>query len=327
MKITTHLLQEWGACDEGLWMFEDEFPEGADIFEVFKACYENGRDDYLHWIREMFYCHGLVDREYIELSGRALIALFNGTMQKHTVIGDFSDHATTGAEGLSAAFGYESHSATTGDSAHSVASGIKSNSITAGYGADSVTCANKSNSVTAGNESCSTTIGLNSHSVTAGNRSRSSTTGCFSNSATTGDSAASATMGDKSCSLAAGALSSSVTTGKCAHSATTGNFSESTTIGDEAHSISAGNHVNVSAIGENSVVMSAGLANRIKMGEGGCAAVAYYDENGKRRIAVAYVGEDGIEANVAYRVNTDGKFIKIDIVLENEKEINKEKIQ
>ena len=34
------------------------------------------------------------------------------------------------------------------------------------------------------------------------------------------------------------------------------------------------------------------------------------DENGRKRTTIGYVGEDGIEANVAYRLNENGKLVK-----------------
>ena len=55
----------------------------------------------------------------------------------------------------------------------------------------------------------------------------------------------------------------------------------------------------------------AGSVERIVLGENGCASVPWYD--GKRtRIAVAYVGENGIEANTPYYVNDEGQFVKVE---------------
>ena len=45
-------------------------------------------------------------------------------------------------------------------------------------------------------------------------------------------------------------------------------------------------------------------------GDGGILSIRWWDGNGNRhRIAVGYVGEDGIEANKPYRVDNHGKFI------------------
>ncbi|EGL8528273.1 hypothetical protein IRL25_004925 [Salmonella enterica] len=46
------------------------------------------------------------------------------------------------------------------------------------------------------------------------------------------------------------------------------------------------------------------------LGENGCASVPWHD--GERiRIAVAYVGENGIEANTPYCVNDEGQFTRL----------------
>jgi hypothetical protein len=47
-------------------------------------------------------------------------------------------------------------------------------------------------------------------------------------------------------------------------------------------------------------------------GENGCLVIAYWDEtNNRPRVAVGYVGERGIEAHVVYRVDGDGKFVRV----------------
>lgn len=44
---------------------------------------------------------------------------------------------------------------------------------------------------------------------------------------------------------------------------------------------------------------------------GGLLSIAWWDKDARRqRIMVAYVGEDGIEPNVAYKLDVNGKFIK-----------------
>ncbi|HGN8756710.1 TPA: hypothetical protein ACK1ZA_003719 [Enterobacter asburiae] len=74
---------------------------------------------------------------------------------------------------------------------------------------------------------------------------------------------------------------------------------------------SSGNYARITASGKGSVVACAGSIERIVLGEGGCASVPWHD--GKRtRIAVAYVGENGIEANTPYYVNDEGLFVKVE---------------
>ena len=55
----------------------------------------------------------------------------------------------------------------------------------------------------------------------------------------------------------------------------------------------------------------AGSVERIVLGEGGCASVPWHDGE-RTRFAVAYVGENGIEANTPYYVNDEGQFVKVE---------------
>ncbi|MFZ5104234.1 hypothetical protein ACOY5O_22255, partial [Enterobacter roggenkampii] len=74
---------------------------------------------------------------------------------------------------------------------------------------------------------------------------------------------------------------------------------------------SSGYNAQITASGKGSVVACAGSIERIVLGEGGCASVPWYDGS-RTRIAVAYVGENGIEANTPYYVNDEGQFVKVE---------------
>ncbi|EBN8660830.1 hypothetical protein D1X02_12280 [Salmonella enterica] len=81
--------------------------------------------------------------------------------------------------------------------------------------------------------------------------------------------------------------------------------------GNDAQIGSSGNDAQITATGNGSVVACAGSVERIVLGENGCASVPWHD--GKRiRIAVAYVGENGIEANIPYYVNDEGQFVRVE---------------
>ena len=68
----------------------------------------------------------------------------------------------------------------------------------------------------------------------------------------------------------------------------------------------------LAASGNASSLAASGLGSTVTMGPGGCAAVAYHD-GARVRFAVAYVGEDGIEAGVTYRVNGKGEFVEVQL--------------
>ena len=71
----------------------------------------------------------------------------------------------------------------------------------------------------------------------------------------------------------------------------------------------SGDGSKLAASGEDCVCVAASLGSTARAGAGGAVALTYHD--GKRyRIAVAYVGEGGIEPNVDYRVTDDGEFVR-----------------
>ncbi|HCP9902575.1 TPA: hypothetical protein OGI49_005051 [Salmonella enterica] len=90
-----------------------------------------------------------------------------------------------------------------------------------------------------------------------------------------------------------------------------GNYARIGSSGYHARIGSSGYHARITATGKGSVVACAGNVERIVLGENGCASVPWHD--GERiRIAVAYVGENGIEANTPYYVNDEGQFVKVE---------------
>jgi len=56
--------------------------------------------------------------------------------------------------------------------------------------------------------------------------------------------------------------------------------------------------------------MAAGYVSTAQVGENGVIVLPYYDGI-RPRIAVGYVGENGIEPNVEYKVNNNGIFEKV----------------
>ncbi|HCM6305832.1 TPA: hypothetical protein N3Z72_004170 [Salmonella enterica subsp. enterica serovar 6,14:y:1,7] len=90
-----------------------------------------------------------------------------------------------------------------------------------------------------------------------------------------------------------------------------GNYAQIGSSGYNARIGSSGYNARITATGNGSVVACAGSVERIVLGENGCASVPWHD--GKRiRIAVAYVGENGIEANIPYYVNDEGQFVRVE---------------
>ena len=100
------------------------------------------------------------------------------------------------------------------------------------------------------------------------------------------------------------------TTGDDAHSSTTGYAAHSSTTGDDAHSSTTGNHAHSSTTGDDAVSACLGYNGRAKASRG-ILLVSWLDQAAKRRrVAVGYPGENGIEEGVWYRADESGQLIK-----------------
>ena len=91
--------------------------------------------------------------------------------------------------------------------------------------------------------------------------------------------------------------------------AASGNYSKLAASGNYSQLAASGDGSKLAASGENCVCVAASPGAIARAGAGGAIALTYHD--GERyRIAVAYVGEGGIEPNVDYRVTDDGEFVR-----------------
>lgn len=95
-----------------------------------------------------------------------------------------------------------------------------------------------------------------------------------------------------------GDYSTAASSGDCSKAASSGDYSKAASNGDYS----------TAACGKNGYSFVAGLGGRVKGDQGSALSAGYVDQQGRRRIAVAYVGENGIQPNVWYRVGGDGNF-------------------
>ncbi|HFF4938120.1 TPA: hypothetical protein ACGDLC_000246 [Acinetobacter baumannii] len=93
--------------------------------------------------------------------------------------------------------------------------------------------------------------------------------------------------------------------------AASGDDSQLAASGDDSRLAASGRYSQLAASGENSVIASSGLDSTFQIGKGGCAAIAYQDEQEKIRFAVAYEGEN-VKANTWYKVNAKGEFVEVE---------------
>ena len=90
----------------------------------------------------------------------------------------------------------------------------------------------------------------------------------------------------------------------------TGDSSAASATGDSSAASATGDSSAASATGDDAVAAALGYASTAVADQLGIIVIAWYDETAQRkRLAVGYVGEDGIEPNVAYRCADDGRLV------------------
>ena len=136
--------------------------------------------------------------------------------------------------------------------------------------------------------------------------------------ASSGDDSKLATSGDGSQITSSGYASKLTASGDESQLASSGDDSQLASSGYSNHLATSGNSSQLAASGygsqlaasgDDSVCVAASPGATARAGACGAIALTYHD--GKRfRIAVAYVGENGIEPNVDYYVN-NGEFVRV----------------
>ena len=94
------------------------------------------------------------------------------------------------------------------------------------------------------------------------------------------------------------------------------NDQDNAAITHDDNSTVTGGHWSTVTGGDNSIVtggdysiVTGGYRSFATGGDNSSLSIAWYDGN-TLRISIAYVGEDGIEPNVAYMLDENGKFVR-----------------
>ncbi|HDU8166732.1 hypothetical protein C6X91_002965 [Acinetobacter baumannii] len=278
MKITEQLLTQWGACSDGKRTFTQKFPEGAEYKEVIAACDEDGHRDYRTWIFNHAFQH-LVASEIVEAETDLVPKEIEKGLEPLQLLDSTetknTDTISKEASSRLAASGDDSRLAASGDDSQLAASGFNSRLAASGF-----------NSRLAAS-------GRYSQLAASGRYSQLAASGRYSRLAASGDDSQLAASGDDSQLAASGFNSRLAASGRYSQLAASGFNSQ------------------LAASGENSVIASSGLDSTFQIGKGGCAAIAYQDEQEKIRFAVAYEGEN-VKANTWYKVNAKGEFVEVE---------------
>jgi len=118
-----------------------------------------------------------------------------------------------------------------------------------------------------------------------------------------------AASGNGSQLAASGYGSQLAASGNGSQLAASGNGSQLAASGNYSQLAASGNYSKLAASGSKSIVLGV-YSCTASAGKDGAIALCWFD--GKRpRIAVAYVGENGIKANTIYRVSDSGEFVEV----------------
>ena len=134
--------------------------------------------------------------------------------------------------------------------------------------------------------------------------------GDYSKLAASGDSSQLAASGDYSKLAASGDYSKLAASGYYSKLAASGYSSQLAASGDYSKLAASGGYSQLAASGENSCAMAAAPNCSASAGEGGAIALRWTTPDGRPRIAVAYIGENGIKPDVLYRLNGNGEFVE-----------------
>ncbi|EHQ9350423.1 hypothetical protein KS497_004577 [Salmonella enterica] len=285
MQITKEQVKSWHACTDGFRWFLDKFPQGGAYADVHGALIADKRFDDARWLVDKMYRTHLDKPEFIQAETAAadkMVGELTSMEQPSDQVAEGENssgyYAQIGSSGYYAQIGssgYYAQIGSSGDDARIGSSGYYAQIGSSGYYAQ---------------------IGSSGDDARIGS---------------SGDDAQIGSSGDDARIGSSGDCARIGSSGYNAQIGSSGDYAQIGSSGDYAQIGSSGYNARITATGNGSVVACAGSVERIVLGENGCASVPWHD--GKRiRIAVAYVGENGIEANIPYYVNDEGQFVRVE---------------
>jgi len=161
--------------------------------------------------------------------------------------------------------------------------------------------------------------GDSSSAASSGDFSRATASGYYSRAASSGNSSSAAASGDSTCAASSGNSSRAASSGYSSRAASSGNSSSAASSGYSSRAASSGDSSSAASSGDfsraacdtNGFACIAGLSGRVRGNAGSALSLGYRDKDGRNRIAVGYVGENGIEPDVWYRANERGELEQV----------------
>jgi hypothetical protein len=102
-----------------------------------------------------------------------------------------------------------------------------------------------------------------------------------------------------------------IATGNYGHASATGDYGHASATGNYGHASATGNYGHASATGCSGWAIG-GYYSRVKADNNGVLTALWWSDKDQRpRVAVAYVGENGIKADAWYGVDAKGEFLEV----------------
>ena len=256
-------------------------------------------------------------KKFDHVADKDSVVVSSGYYSKAASSGYYSKAASSGDSSKAASSGNYSTAASSGDSSTAASSGYYSKAASSGNSSTAASSGNVSKAASSGDYSKAASSGYYSTAASSGDSSKAASSGDSSTAASSGDSSTAASSGDVSKAASSGDSSKAASSGNSSTAASSGDYSKAASSGYYSTAASSGNSSTAASSGDyskaacdtNGFACVAGLNGRVKGGSGSALSLGYKDLSGKNRIAVGYVGENGIKEGVFYRCDDNGNLV------------------
>ncbi|QWE95633.1 DUF7666 domain-containing protein [Cupriavidus sp. EM10] len=218
-----------------------------------------------------------LDNTAVTAKGRNESASSSGNYGAATASGNYGAATASGDSGAATASGYSGAATASGDSGAATASGYSGAATASGY----------------------------SGAATA--------SGNYGAATASGDYGAATASGDSGAATASGNYGAATASGDYGAATASGDSGAATASGDSGAATASGDSGAATASGYSGAAMSSGRNGKAQ-GKEGCALFLVYRDSDWKIVhaKAAIVGQDGIKADVFYKLNADGEFVEVE---------------